>query len=55
MIEKKISNFSINQICDSGQCFRMTKLDDGSVEVIAKGGYLTNKESRSDLCDGRGK
>ena len=40
MIKKKISNFSINQICDSGQCFRMTKLDDGSVEVIAKGGYL---------------
>src|SRR5574344_1448171 len=40
MITKKIRYFSIEQICDSGQCFRMTKLDDNTVEVIARGKYL---------------
>ena len=38
---KKIKHLSIEQICDSGQCFRMTKLDDNTIEVIAKGRYLT--------------
>jgi len=41
MVIKIIDNFSIEQICESGQCFRMKKIDDGVVEVIAKGRYLT--------------
>ena len=43
-IEKTIKHFSIKQICDSGQCFRMTELEDGSVEVIASGRYLVVKQ-----------
>lgn len=40
MVKKTIKNFSIEQICDSGQCFRMNKLEDGKVEVIACHRYL---------------
>lgn len=40
MIEKRIKNFSIKQICDSGQCFRMNVTDNGDVAVIAKGKRL---------------
>ena len=44
MIKKVIDDFSIEQICDSGQCFRMSKIshpDFGTcVEVIAGGRYL---------------
>ena len=53
MITKKIRHFSIEQICDSGQCFRMTKLDDNKVEVIAKGKYLiitSNKDEVTFSC-----
>jgi len=41
MVKKVIDNFSIEQICESGQCFRMKMIDNAKVEVIAKGGYLT--------------
>ena len=33
-------NFNIRQICDSGQCFRMKELQDGSYEVISRDRYL---------------
>lgn len=33
-------NFSIRQICDSGQCFRMSPLGDGRYQVIAGGRRL---------------
>lgn len=49
-----LNNFSIEQICDSGQCFRMTKLDDGAVEVIAMGKYLKvyqNGDKVTFMCD----
>lgn len=39
-ISKKISNFSIKQICESGQCFRMKELSENEYEVIAFGKYL---------------
>lgn len=39
-VAKYIDNFSIEQICNSGQCFRMTKQSDGSIEVIAHNRYL---------------
>lgn len=35
-----IDNFSIEEICRSGQCFRMKELSDGAYEVIALGRYL---------------
>lgn len=35
-----ITNFSIPQICESGQCFRMKPLDHGRYQVIAHGRLL---------------
>ncbi len=32
---RKINYFNLDQICESGQCFRMKKLNDGYFEVIA--------------------
>ena len=49
-----LNDFSIEEICDSGQCFRMNKLEDGSVEVIAKGKYLIVRQNGSSVefsCD----
>lgn len=40
MIEISAAYFSLQQICDSGQCFRMRALEDGSYEVIARDRYL---------------
>lgn len=34
------TNFSIEQICNSGQCFRMRPLEDGRFQVIAGGRLL---------------
>lgn len=51
---KRINHFSIEQICDSGQCFRMTRLDDNKVEVIANGRYLIVSSNSNDIsfeCD----
>lgn len=49
MTKRIIDNFSIEQICDSGQCFRMKKLDNGRIEVIAKGRYLTVRQNGSEV------
>lgn len=35
-IEVDVSNLNLAQICDSGQCFRMKKLDNGYYEIIAR-------------------
>ena len=40
MITKEIPYFDIAQICDSGQCFRMEKIDENRYSVIASGYYL---------------
>lgn len=43
MVNIKSSNFSIDQICQSGQCFRMDELesiDEKKVSLIAYGKYL---------------
>lgn len=39
-IKVPVTNFSIRQICDSGQCFRMSPLEDGRYQVIACGKRL---------------
>lgn len=47
MIEKQITDFSIEQIATSGQCFRIRKEEDGSFSTVASGIYLRiiqNKE-----------
>ena len=40
MTEKILENFSIAQICESGQCFRMEEMQDGRYRVIAENRYL---------------
>ena len=49
MLKETIKHFSINQICDSGQCFRMKELDFGEFEVIAKGKYLKVSQSGDEV------
>ena len=51
MIKIQNPNFSIRQICDSGQCFRMTSLDKAHYRLIAGGRYVELiQESRSEIC-----
>lgn len=40
MLTIKQQNFNIEQICNSGQCFRMKKIGEHTYEVIAFGTYL---------------
>lgn len=40
MIKVNVSHFNIDQICHSGQCFRMRENERGYYEVIASGKYL---------------
>lgn len=40
MIKRMIENFNIEQICNSGQCFRMEKREEALYSVIASGKYL---------------
>ena len=40
MVKQRIENFSIAQICDSGECFRMTPIGETTYSVIASGRYL---------------
>lgn len=44
-----IDNFDINEICESGQCFRMSKTEEGAIEVIAGGRYLLVSQNGSDV------
>lgn len=49
MVEKSIENFRIEQICDSGQCFRMEQIRENTYSVIASGRYL-ELEQEGDMC-----
>lgn len=49
MIQKTIEHFSLPQICDSGQCFRMKAVDGHSFSVIAGDRYLLVSQEGS-LC-----
>src|SRR5665647_715664 len=44
MIIREIQNFSLSRIADSGQCFRMNRLDGGTYRIIAFEKYLEAKE-----------
>lgn len=35
MITVELEHFSLDKICDSGQCFRMRKLGDGHFSMVA--------------------
>ena len=49
MVEKRLDHFDIAQICDSGQCFRMRKLEERKYCVIASEKYL-EIEQKGDVC-----
>lgn len=44
MVTVETNNFSIEQICESGQCFRMNKVDESTYVVIAFGKYLEMRQ-----------
>lgn len=46
MVKITNSNFSLEQIANSGQCFRMREIDSGSYEIISKDKYLTAHQSK---------
>lgn len=49
MIEKAVQNFSLSQICRSGQCFRMEEKEEGRYVLIAGDRYL-EMEQEGDVC-----
>ncbi len=50
MIRIKNNNFSLAQISESGQCFRMTELGEGRYELIAWGRYLELMQEKDAIC-----
>ena len=40
MITVELEHFSLDKICDSGQCFRMKNLGDGHFSMVAGDQYL---------------
>lgn len=54
MVTKMIDNFSLAQICQSGQCFRMSEIDAHTYRVIAGSRYLEVQQHGNEcsfLCD----
>lgn len=49
MVEGRYPDFSVEQICDSGQCFRMEKMDENTHRIIA-GDKCIKVWQREDLC-----
>ena len=49
MVEKRLKDFSLEQICRSGQCFRMSRREDGLYQIIAGDRYLLAQQEE-DLC-----
>ena len=47
MITVELDNFSLKQICQSGQCFRMRETEENTYELIAGDQYL--KLTREEL------
>ena len=49
MVKIQVDNFSLKQISDSGQCFRMREESDGTYSVIAGGLYLSAKQCDNEI------
>lgn len=49
MVKIQIDNFSLRQISDSGQCFRMREEKDGTYSIIANGAYLLTEQNGNDI------
>lgn len=48
MVTKTIDDFSLSQICQSGQCFRMNQLADGNFTILAGDRYLKARQQGSE-------
>ena len=46
MITVELDHFSLDKICDSGQCFRMKKLGEGRYSLIAGDQYLEMRQDK---------
>ena len=54
MLKRTIENFSLAQICDSGECFRMNQISEDTYSVIASGRYLEVEQHGAEVtffCD----
>lgn len=49
MIKIKNSNFSIEQICESGQCFRLNKAEGNKYVVVAFGKFLEIEQEKDEI------
>lgn len=50
MIKRTISNFSLEQIARSGQCFRMNQREEGVFEILAGSRWLEARQS-GEVCE----
>lgn len=50
MIVKKITNFSLEQIARSGQCFRMSRREDGFFDIISGSRWMGARQS-GETCE----
>lgn len=50
MVTIQSDNFSLAQICESGQCFRMTKYSDDRYGLVAFGKYLEMVQTGNSIC-----
>ena len=48
-IKKTVKNFNIEEICNSGQCFRMEAMENGRYRVLAKDRCL-EIEQKGEVC-----
>lgn len=49
MIKIQTDNFSLKQISDSGQCFRMREEKDGKYSIIANEAYLLTEQNEKEI------
>ena len=50
MVVKKITNFGLEQIARSGQCFRMSRREDGSFDIISGSRWMGARQS-GETCE----
>ncbi len=48
MVTMELEHFSLEQICDSGQCFRMKKTGEHTYSLVAGGEYLQISQNGAD-------
>ena len=49
MIIKRLKDFDIQQISDSGQCFRLEKAEENRFQLVAKDKYLEIEQKAEEV------